>query len=101
MVKVDIPNHVWKLWKKSWAEYGVYTDEKLTKMLLTEIWEQSWESLTEDGSFIPYGYLTKELIESMDVDKLMKRFKGKSVDSYVRELEKELDIDYGRLLSTA
>ena len=40
MVRIEIDDEVWSLYKKSWALMGVRTDEELFRMLEDQIWEE-------------------------------------------------------------
>ena len=86
MVLVDIPDKIWRVWQASWESCGSEDHEELVHMLLAEIWEESWECLTNDGTFIPYGYVKK--LSSIDIERLIVQFRGKSVRPLVRTLEK-------------
>jgi hypothetical protein len=41
MVRIEIDDEVWQVYKKSWALMEVRTDEKLIRILEDQIWRES------------------------------------------------------------
>jgi hypothetical protein len=48
MVRIEIDDEVWQVYKKSWALMGVRTEEKLIAYLEDDLWEKSL-SVIEDS----------------------------------------------------
>ena len=65
MVKIEIDDEVWQVYKKSWALMGVRTDEKLVAFLEDDLREKSL-SVIEDGERLligdtPEAYVQREI----------------------------------------
>lgn len=65
MVRIEIDDEVWQVYKKSWALMGVRTEEKLIAYLQDDLWEKSL-SVTEDSErqvidYTPEAYVQREI----------------------------------------
>jgi hypothetical protein len=65
MVRIEIDDEVWQVYKKSWALMGVRTEEKLIAFLNDDLWEKSL-SVIEDSERqliddTPEAYVQREI----------------------------------------
>jgi hypothetical protein len=65
MVRIEIDDEVWGVFKRSWAVMGVRTDEHLIRMLEIDLWEGAISVLeTAERALIsdtPEAYVRREI----------------------------------------